>query len=144
MLTQSEADLLIAMKKTFAHLSTLSIQPGDDQTHELIGDDKREKFFLDIWRATFRLSKIKYQNRGRNVIVLVRLDIDGSPHTNPDETTVGRSHLHIYRERYEDKWAYEIDKSEFTDIHDIQNSFYDFCRYCHIENVPPFQGGLQL
>lgn len=144
MLTQAEADSMIAMTKSFTHATTLSIDPGTDLSLDLTGDDGREKFLLDIWRGTLRMSKIKYQNRGRSVIVLVRLDIDGSPHTNPDGTTVGRSHLHVYREGFEDKWAYNIDIDNFPDIENIESSFLDFCRYCHIENIPPFQGGLQI
>ena len=61
MLTQSEADALIAMGKTFVRPVTISIPPGTDQTHELIGDDKREQNLLDLWRGTLRHSKLKNQ-----------------------------------------------------------------------------------
>src|SRR5574340_80017 len=105
MLTQTEADTLIAMRKIFVNPLIVSIPPSSDQTHELIGDDKREPFLLDLWRGTIRLSKLKLQTRGRKVIVLVRLDVDGAPHTNPDGTKLSGTHLHIYRESYEDRWA---------------------------------------
>jgi len=98
-------------------------------------------FLLDLWRGTIRLSKLRYQTRGRKVIVLVRLDINGSPHTNPDGTRLDGTHLHVYREGYEDRWAYPIDTSIFRDVYNIQQSFEDFCRYCNIE-IPPFQEGL--
>ena len=84
MLTQAEADFLIRMQKSFAEPVTISLPAGADLTHELIGSDKKEKFLLDLSRGTIRLSKVKFQTRGRAVIVLVRLDLDGSPHTNPD------------------------------------------------------------
>ena len=84
MLTQTEAQALIAMRKAFVNAGVSSIPVGVDETHELIGSDPRERFFLDIWRGTLRLTKLKFQTRGRRVIVLVRLDIDGAPHTNPD------------------------------------------------------------
>lgn len=121
--------------------STVSIPPGTDQTREMTGEDRREHFLLDIWRGTLRLSKVKHQTRGRKVVVLVRLDIDGAPHTNPDGTKLGGSHLHVYREGYEDKWAGEIDPADFANTSDMQTAFEDFCRYCNIE-VPPFQGEL--
>lgn len=70
MLTQTEADTVIAMEKTFVNPVTISMPPGADQTHELVGDDNREQFLLDLWRGTLRLSKIKYQTRGRKVIFL--------------------------------------------------------------------------
>ncbi len=88
------------MRKTFIDFTTVSLPPGSDQTHELIGDDKRERFLLDLWRGTIRLSKVKFQERGRKIIVLVRLDIDGSPHTNHDGAKLNGTHLHIYREGF--------------------------------------------
>ena len=51
MLTQSEADTLIAMRKTFLHPRTISLPRGADETHDLIGEDKRELFLLDLWRG---------------------------------------------------------------------------------------------
>jgi hypothetical protein len=141
-LTQAEADALIAMGKSFADSPTIAMMPGTDQTHELVGDDKRERFLLDLWRGTLRLSKVRYQTRGRKVFVLVRLDIDGSPHSNPDGTRLDKTHLHVYREGYEDRWAYPIDPKEFSDTRDIRQAFEDFCRFCNIKSVPPFQGGL--
>src|SRR4030042_2135357 len=141
MLTQIEADNLIAMRKTFIDPVTISLPPGSDQTHELTGEDNRERFLLDLWRGTIRLSKVRYQTRGRKVIVLVRLDIDGSPHTNPDGAKLEGTHLHIYKEGFEDKWAYPIDSPFFRDIANIQLSFDDFCRYCNI-NSPQFQDSI--
>lgn len=141
MLTQTEADTLIALSKTFIETKTVSIPSGCDQTYELISDDKKERFLIDLWRGTIRLSKLKFQTRGRKVIVLVRLDIDGAPHTNPDVTRLEGTHLHIYREGYEDRWAIPLPLREFKNPANIRQSFEDFCRYCNIE-IPSFQDGL--
>lgn len=89
-----------------------------------------------------RLSKLKYQARGRKVIVLVRLDIDGAPHTNPDGTRLEGTHIHLYRENFEDKWAFPVDSEQFPNPLDIQHALEDFCRYCNIRNAPTFQGEL--
>ena len=142
MLTQTEADALIAMKKTFMNPITITLPPGTDKSHVLVGEDPRERFLLDLWRGTFQISKLKYQTRARNVIALVRLDVDGAPHTNPDGTKLGGTHIHIYREGYEDKWAYPVEREHFGDVSNTQRIFEDFCKYCNIENPPPFQGGL--
>jgi hypothetical protein len=142
MLTQAEADELMVMKKNFASPSTIFIPPGVDDTHELIGADPKERFLLDIWRSRFRLSKLRFQTRGRQVIVLVRLDIDGAPHTNPDGVRLSGTHLHLYREGYGDKWAQPIDPAQFRDTRDIERAFEDFCHYCNVEGIPPFQPGL--
>ena len=139
MLTQTEADALITMNKTFMNPETISMPPGADQTHELLGEDKKERFLLDLWRGTIRLSKLKFQTRALTVIVLVRLDINGAPHTNPDGSRLGSTHLHRYQVGYEDKWAYPLDSKEFSASSNIPQTFRDFCRYCKIQNIPPFQ-----
>ena len=142
MLTQAEADALIAMQKQFSYPAAISLPPGSDQTHELVGSDPKEKFLLDLSRGTIRLSEVEFQTRGRSVIVLVRLDLDGSPHTNPDGSQVGRSHIHLYRERFDDKWASSIDPTTFANLDDIEETFKRFCEYCSISGVPSFQEGL--
>lgn len=142
MLTQAEAEALIAMQKSFVNQTPLSLPAGSDQTHDLIGSDGKEKFLLDLSRGTLRLSKVKFQTRGRTVVVLVRLDLDGSPHTNPDGSRVGTTHIHLYREGFDDKWAYEIDPTAFPSLGDIEETFNSFCEYCKIGGVPSFQEGL--
>jgi hypothetical protein len=52
------------------------------------------------------------------------------------------THLHLFREGYEDKWAFPIDATCFTNIADIETSFQDFCAYCHIHSVPSFQASI--
>ena len=125
MLTQAEADALIAMRKTFTEMGAILLPPGVDSTRELVGDDEQERFLLDLWRGTFRLSKLKFQERARKVIVLVRLDVDGSPHTNPDGERMGGTHLHRYREGYEDKWAAPLDRGLFTNLGDAARTLGD-------------------
>ena len=139
MLTQTEADALIAMTKTFVSPVTISLRPGVNETHELVGADPRERFLLDLWRGTIRLSKYRFQTRGRQVIVLVRLDLNGAPHTNPDGNKIGGTHLHVYREGYEDRWASPVDYAEFINVRDVGQTFRDFCDYCRIENHLQFQ-----
>lgn len=139
MLTQTEADTLIAMEKRFEKPRTVLIPLGVDETFDLIGKDVRERFLFDVWRGTFRLTKLKFQTRGRKIIVLVRVDIDGAPHTNPDGQSVGGTHIHRYREGYEDKWAEPLDAAEFANPADIDQTYHDFCRICNIVDVPSFQ-----
>ena len=139
MLTQTEADTLIAMRKRFLNPHTISLPPGVNETHELIGDEQREIFLLDLWRGIMRLSKYKMQTRGRITVVLVRLDINGAPHTNPDGQKIDGTHIHIYREGFDDKWAFPVNSAEFRNIDNAGNTFEDFCRFCHVEEIPPYQ-----
>lgn len=87
------------------------------------------------------LSKLKFHTRSHKVIVLARLDIDGAPHTNPDGEILDGTHLHIYREGYEDKWAEPLSSDDFKNPSNIRQIYGDFCRYCNIETLP-FQDSL--
>lgn len=141
MLTQTEADQFIQMVKHFVRApASITIPPGADDTYDLAGLDDRESFLLDIWRGTLRLTKLKFQNRVRTAIVLVRLDVDGAPHTNPDGQRLAGTHLHLFREGYDDRWAYPVDPSSFSLLSDAGATFQDFCAFCKIESPPPVQG----
>lgn len=90
------------MEKHFVELLPVTLRPGKNQTLELVGyPDSRERFFLDLWRGSIKLTKYRFQNRGRKVVVLVRFELNAAPHTNPDGTRIGGTHLHVYREGYE-------------------------------------------
>lgn len=141
MLTQAEADQFMQMVKHFVRPpATITIPPGADDTYELADSNDREKFLLDVWRGTLRLSKLKLQNRARAAVVLIRLDVDGAPHTNPDGTRLSGTHLHQFKEGYDDKWAYPADPRTFTRLGDPGKTFHDFCGLCKIESPPPVQG----
>jgi hypothetical protein len=141
MLTQAEADVYVQMLKHFVHPpAKITIPPGADDTYELAGANDREKFLLDVWRGTLRLSKLKFQNRVRPAVVLVRLDVDGAPHTNPDGVGLSGTHVHLFKEGFDDKWAYPADHKTFTLLSDPGKTFHDFCAYCKIESPPPVQG----
>jgi len=143
MLTQAEADDLRAMSKHFLRPPAyISIPAGCDDTFELASPNDRERFLRDVWRGTIRLSKLRFQNRVKVAIVLVRLDIDGAPHTNPDGVKLPGTHLHVFKEGYDDRWAYPVDSTRFTLLSDPATTFGEFCAFCNIESPPPVQGVL--
>ena len=111
-------------------------------TIPLISNDKREHFFLDIGRGRIDLNKGTYQNRGRQVVILVRLDFGGKPHRNPDDAEVLSPHLHLYREGYGDKWAVPVPIEKFPKLADLWETFQDFMRFCNITNPPRIERGL--
>ena len=140
-LTQAEADQLIQMQKRFVQSpASISIPPGTDDTYELAGPGDRERFQLDIWRGTLRLSKLKFQNRVRTAVVLVRLCVDGAPHTDPDGQRLSGTHLHLYKEGCDDRWARPVDPVKFTLLSDPGATFQEFCTFCSILAPPPVQG----
>jgi hypothetical protein len=65
-----------------------------------------------------------------------RLDLDGRPHRNPDQTEVPCPHLHLYREGYDDRWAEPAGPPEFTNTADLYLSCQQFMAYCHV-TLPP-------
>ncbi len=140
-MTQAEADALLGMAKLFVSGAPVSLLPGVDETHELASVDQKERFLLDVWRGIIRISKLRKQTRGRKVTVLARVDVDGSPHTNPDGTKLPGTHLHLYREGYEDRWAYPI-PSSFSNLSDPNQVFADFCVLCNIQQPPATQASL--
>ena len=68
-------------------------------------------------RGRIELSKFKLQNRyALTKLPLVRIDIDSPPHMNPDGTKTSRNHIHIYKDGYDEKFAYTLDSDEFKDL----------------------------
>ena len=142
-ITQAEADALIAMLKVRVSDETWNYPvSGGNVSIPLISKDKKESFWLDVRRGRIDLLKGTYQNRARQVIVLVRLDFGGSTHRNPDDSEIESPHLHLYREGYGDKWAVQLPDGAFTDTANLMNMFGDFMRYCNISEPPTIQGGL--
>jgi len=142
-LTQAEADALIAMEKHCANSDPQeSPTAGQSLIVPLHSPDKKERFLLDISRGRIDLSRGKYQNRARQVVVLVRLDFGGPPHRNPDDEEIPCPHLHVYREGFGDKWAMCIPANRFPRIHDLWETLKDFMKFCNITKPPNIEKGL--
>lgn len=142
-LTQSEADALIAMEKhRVSDEGNDFPMQGESLSLPLQSVDKREQFLLDISRGRIDLMRGKYQNRVRQVVVLVRLDFGGPPHRNPDDTEVACPHLHVYREGYGYKWAEPAPVDRFPRIGDLWGTLDDFMLYCNITLPPLIERGL--
>jgi hypothetical protein len=141
-LTQALADALIALEKRRVD-DTRHVFPDQGSiTIPLLSADKREAFVLDIRNGGIDLAKATYQNRTRQVIVLVRLDLGDKPHTNPDGEQVSSPHLHLYREGFADKWAVPLPKKSFGNPKDKWRSLQDFMKYCNITLTPCIDRGL--
>lgn len=142
-LSQAEADALLRMEK-FRIDSTLHAFPdlGGHIQIALRSQNQREFFSLDISRRRIALTT-KYQTRGRQSLVLVRLDFN-SPHRNPDDTEVGVPHLHLYREGFGDKWAYAVPENMLKNPSDAWQVLLDFMTYCSVMEPPNISRGLFL
>ncbi len=136
-LTQADADALIAIEKHRIDDARWDY-PGlsGSISVPLISKDKRENFLLDVSRGKIDLTKGTYQNRARQIVVIVRLDFGSQPHRNPDGQEVPSPHLHIYREGYGAKWAFPIPVDKFSNMSDLWQTLQDFMRFCNITEPP--------
>ncbi len=142
-LTQGEADALIAMAKHRIDTAEWDYpDPGGGISVPLVSFDRREQFVLDVRRGRIDLAKGTYQNRGRQVVVLVRLDFGGAPHRNPDGEEIDSPHLHLYREGFGDKWAMPLPNNGFTESRDPWRMLDDFMRFCNVIEPPIIRRGL--
>ena len=142
-LTQAEADALMGLEKRRVDETEWDYPDfGGQVTLPLISTDRREQFLLDIRRARIDLSKGTYQNRGRQVVILARLDFGGAPHRNPDGGDVVSPHLHLYREGFGDKLAFPVPSDHFANLSDPWETLEDFMRFCNVVELPAIQRGL--
>jgi hypothetical protein len=142
-LTQAEADALIALEKHRVNEERHNFPMGGESLIiPLQTPDRREQFLLDISRGRIDLLKGKYQNRARQVVVLVRLDFGGPPHRNPNDEEIPSPHLHVYREGFGDKWAVPVPAEKFSNLSDLWRTLEDFMRFCNITQPPYIERGL--
>ena len=142
-LLQAEADALIGLAKIKVSDERYDYPgTGGSIVVPLTSQDKREDFLMDIYRGRIDLLKGTYQSRARQVIVLVRVDFGGAPHSNPDGNDVPCPHLHLYREGFGDKWAVPLPAEKFKNISDLWQTFEDFMQFCNIVDRPAIVKGL--
>ena len=136
-ISQDEADRLISTPKRRADDSNHLFPPADRQYKiEIVSVDGRETFILDMSCSSKVVQELKLQKRSRGNIVLVRLDISGAPHRNPDGVEYPCPHIHTYKEGYGDSWASPIDSSIFSNTEDHWITIHEFFRFCNIDPPP--------
>jgi hypothetical protein len=150
MLTQSEADALITLPKTKNSNDSYDFPfPGDFLKIPIISQDEQENFLIDISRGRILLTQCTYQERYQTVIILIRLDVDGPPHSNPEVVyvplpyltpyngqTIDCPHLHLYVEGFMTKWAIPAPNDEFPDTTNLYKTLQDFFQYCNVVETP--------
>ena len=140
-LTQAEADHLIELDKHRVDNRGWGYPSlGGKVSIPLLSEDRREEFTLDLWRSRINLAKSTHQNRARQVVILIRLDIGSAPHRNPDGEEIAAPHIHRYREGFGDKWAETVPEGVFRNLADPLWTLHDFMQYCNIVEHPIIQG----
>jgi hypothetical protein len=107
-------------------------------------ETKHLEFKFNVHRKSKRDTYGTYQFFKGNT-ALVRIDLDGQTHTNPDGHKLNEPHIHIYSEGYALKWAYPLGDHIPTNTYDLAQVLADFLEYTHVINRPPivtYGGGL--
>jgi len=149
-LTQAEADELLQMPKVFVDNDPIEFSRREPMDYDRVlrSTDRREEFLLTIERGRRKWIRLKYQTRARRVIVLARLELNGPRHKNPPESPykpgewINETHLHLYREGFEDRIAYElVDVPGWTDPHSTDGipALEHFMQFCGVGQWPPIQ-----
>lgn len=142
MLSQAEADRLIATEKQKIDDSRWGFPDlGGSVQVPVVSADGAERFTFDLSRGRIKLSKVKYQER-YIVEPLVRLDVAGPDHLNPDGEKLPCPHLHIYREGFGDRWAIPCPTDTFTDVGNIRLTLDQFFSYCNVIDPPNVNVGV--
>jgi hypothetical protein len=149
-IAQNEATRLLRMAKEFTDADPLEFSNGQPMNFHraLVSLDRRERFVLDVERGRRKRTRLKYQTRGREIIILARLEIDGPDHVNPPTSPhrpgerIPCPHMHLYVEGYEDRVAYFLHEVADLKVQDPSNgllTFEDFLRFCGLQAWPNIQ-----
>ena len=142
-LSQADADKLMAMEKRRVENRLYDFPDGGGKLSvPLQSVEGGDMFRLDIGRGSVNLKKIKYQNRVRRAVVLVRLDVGHAPHRNPDGSEITGPHLHVYREGLGDKYAIEVPPWILEEPDNPALILENFMKYCNIVVPPSFNWSL--
>lgn len=137
MLSQEQIDMLLNILKKIKYDKENFYFPetGNSKQLEAVSYDNKYKFLIDIkpGRTERRKKQLTLQERYNKDVILLRLDLNGPPHTNPDGKQLSGNHLHIIKEGYNDRFAYEI-PDNIVDEDDRLQTLINFLEYCKIEN----------
>lgn len=137
MITDIEAERLLRLLKELVVNRPIAFPPLKAfVTLEAVAPGTNEQFQIDIVRKTLHVRKCTYQTRHKKSVPLLRVDIGGPPHTNPDGVEIPCPHIHVYKENYEDKWAYPLHMHMNTDPDDLVQVLIDFLEYNNVTNPP--------
>lgn len=132
-LTQALADRYRLSPKRLKNGGTLNLNAEFKIIgEELISDEFGDIFKLDLRKNKIELKVLNCNTRANDCFVIARLDVNDREHKNPDGTKVGETHLHIYKEGYNDRYAYDPSKYGFSNYNDVPALILQFANFCKI------------
>ena len=146
MLTQEDVNMLLELLKSIKDPPSIFEFPLSNEYKKIdvLSQDLKHRFLVDINRkGKINAIKCTYQSRYRKDEILLRLDINGPPHTNPDGQVVSGNHMHIYQEGFGASWAYELPSENFPSA-DLLQCFIDFLEYFKVTNYSDMEVQQQI
>ncbi len=140
-LTQ-EADALIKMQKHCVGGREWKFPTGRAHCHPIDVARQTGELYARCHARATEAHQSDDQNRARQAFVLIRLDIDGPPHRNPNDEEIACPHLHVYREGYADKWAITAPAEIYSYTQNLFLTFEAFMNQCNVTQKPRIQQGL--
>ena len=159
-LTNAEANRLFHVSKFYNTNESHTLSESKFSL-SLLSEDGRDRFMFDFSSSSIVL-RYKLQIRANRMFPLLRLDLGGSFHDNPNQEVecaeddpfriihhqcigkhfeIGEPHIHYYREGFEDSWAYPV-PSSFKDLSDIYQTYVDFMHLCNVVKRPNIRRSL--
>jgi hypothetical protein len=141
MLTQKEYQTLMRLAKSFEDSTIIELGPAPQHwTRQLKAVASTELFKFDFNRGRLEL-RYTYNLRRNQTTVLFRYDQEGR-HTNPDGEQFSGPHVHIYKESYDDKFAYPVSEIGVLPSDSIAEVLAKVAVYCNIVDLPSIQNPL--
>jgi hypothetical protein len=139
-ITQTEYDFLIQQDKIFDDLTmSIILGPAPIQwCRQINATISKEIFLLDFYRGSFELSKYTVNKRYKQTVILLRYD-NGGRHTNPDGEEFDGPHIHLFKEGFNDKFAYPISKIGITSTDTMEMVCEKIMHFCNVKKFPAIE-----
>jgi len=136
-MSDAEAKELIAMLKEIISKEIIFPNSGDKKDVSIVSQDQKYLFIMSINRSSTINEKrcsyiVRNKANGKN---LLRLDVNGPAHRNPNGERIECPHLHIYKEEFSDgnlPFAIEFDVNDDSLIESCLRFLSEF----NVINVP--------
>ena len=138
-MTLAEAQELIQVLKKILQEGTLNFpSSGNTAKFDLCSVFSEKDLFAVLVNHSNKIRKDKYtlllrygKDKG-----LLRIDVGGPDHVNPDGTIIPCPHIHFQQKDVGkwDAWAEDI-PAVFGNVEDMLETFKTFLQYCHVHNI---------
>ena len=138
-MTQAEARKMIEVLKKLLQNGTIAIPAmGSTASFDLRSVLSENDRFAIVFNRRSKISSDKYTLLLRYIgdEGLLRIDVGGPNHVNPDGTIVPCPHIHVRRKDTGawDAWATDV-PSFFDNVTDRVETFGKFLQYCNVNDI---------